>query len=201
MYTTKVNLIFNPKFRARRKCHGGSNQKSEFRERSNGGRDPPRSIASSIPRQWKSSPTFPSPTPRTPTRLSNPRRRHSRNGAGFPAKPGSISLPVQAASGTACRQDFAADHQRKRKDATRSKSGTAARHRECGSRLRHPDLDARLNLEDVPNGIDEIMVRQPLGVTAAITPFNFPAMIPLWFLHTPSRAATHLSPSLRTECR
>ena len=26
------------------------------------------------------------------------------------------------------------------------------------------------------------MIRQPLGVVAAITPFNFPAMIPLWFL-------------------
>src|ERR1700726_920957 len=38
------------------------------------------------------------------------------------------------------------------------------------------------NLEDVASGIDEMMIRQPLGVTAAITPFNFPAMIPLWFL-------------------
>ena len=37
-------------------------------------------------------------------------------------------------------------------------------------------------LEDIAAGIDEIMVRQPLGVVAAITPFNFPAMIPLWFL-------------------
>ena len=33
-----------------------------------------------------------------------------------------------------------------------------------------------------PSGIDEMMIRQPLGVTAAITPFNFPAMIPFWFL-------------------
>ena len=38
------------------------------------------------------------------------------------------------------------------------------------------------SLEDVAPGIDEIMVRQPLGVVAAITPFNFPLMIPLWFL-------------------
>ncbi|MGH9466071.1 MAG: CoA-acylating methylmalonate-semialdehyde dehydrogenase, partial [Terriglobales bacterium] len=38
------------------------------------------------------------------------------------------------------------------------------------------------NSEDIARGIDEIMVRQPLGVVAAITPFNFPAMIPLWFL-------------------
>ncbi len=38
------------------------------------------------------------------------------------------------------------------------------------------------NLEDVTPGVDEMMIRQPLGVVAAITPFNFPAMIPFWFL-------------------
>jgi len=38
------------------------------------------------------------------------------------------------------------------------------------------------NLEDVARGVDELMIRQPLGVVAAITPFNFPVMVPLWFL-------------------
>jgi malonate-semialdehyde dehydrogenase (acetylating)/methylmalonate-semialdehyde dehydrogenase len=38
------------------------------------------------------------------------------------------------------------------------------------------------NLEDVARGIDETMIRQPLGVVAVITPFNFPGMIPFWFL-------------------
>ncbi len=37
-------------------------------------------------------------------------------------------------------------------------------------------------LEDVARGIDETMIRQPLGVVAAIVPFNFPLMIPFWFL-------------------
>jgi malonate-semialdehyde dehydrogenase (acetylating)/methylmalonate-semialdehyde dehydrogenase len=37
-------------------------------------------------------------------------------------------------------------------------------------------------LENISRGIDEIMIRQPIGVVAAITPFNFPGMIPLWFL-------------------
>ncbi len=37
-------------------------------------------------------------------------------------------------------------------------------------------------LEDIATGIDEIMIRQPVGVCAAITPFNFPGMIPFWFL-------------------
>src|SRR5262245_39603055 len=36
--------------------------------------------------------------------------------------------------------------------------------------------------EDISRGIDEILIRQPVGVVAAITPFNFPGMIPLWFL-------------------
>jgi malonate-semialdehyde dehydrogenase (acetylating)/methylmalonate-semialdehyde dehydrogenase len=37
-------------------------------------------------------------------------------------------------------------------------------------------------LEDVAAGIDCHYVRQPLGVCAAIAPFNFPAMVPMWFL-------------------
>src|SRR5256884_2023633 len=37
-------------------------------------------------------------------------------------------------------------------------------------------------LEDVTPGGDEIQIRQPLGVGAAITPFNFPAMVVYWFL-------------------
>jgi malonate-semialdehyde dehydrogenase (acetylating)/methylmalonate-semialdehyde dehydrogenase len=45
-----------------------------------------------------------------------------------------------------------------------------------------PTLMQGYNLEDVASGLDEIMIRQPLGVVTAITPFNFPAMIPLWFL-------------------
>ena len=38
------------------------------------------------------------------------------------------------------------------------------------------------NLEDVAKGIDEMMIRQPLGVAAVISPFNFPGMIAFWFL-------------------
>src|SRR4030088_1089099 len=38
------------------------------------------------------------------------------------------------------------------------------------------------NLEDVTPGVDETLIRQPLGVVAAIVPFNFPAMISFWFL-------------------
>ena len=34
--------------------------------------------------------------------------------------------------------------------------------------------------ENVANGVDTYTLRQPIGVCAGITPFNFPAMIPLW---------------------
>src|SRR6202042_3081578 len=37
-------------------------------------------------------------------------------------------------------------------------------------------------LEDVSGGIDALTIRQPVGVCAAIVPFNFPAMVPFWFL-------------------
>jgi malonate-semialdehyde dehydrogenase (acetylating)/methylmalonate-semialdehyde dehydrogenase len=36
--------------------------------------------------------------------------------------------------------------------------------------------------EDIARGIDEMLIRQPVGVCAIIVPFNFPAMIPFWFL-------------------
>ncbi len=48
----------------------------------------------------------------------------------------------------------------------------------CGA----PILLQGVNNEDIARGIDEHMFRQPLGVVAASTPFNFPGMIPLWFL-------------------
>ncbi len=35
--------------------------------------------------------------------------------------------------------------------------------------------------EDIARGIDEIMIRQPVGVCGIIAPFNFPAMISFWF--------------------
>ena len=38
--------------------------------------------------------------------------------------------------------------------------------------------------EQASRGIDVYQIRQPLGVTVGITPFNFPAMVPLWMLST-----------------
>jgi len=46
----------------------------------------------------------------------------------------------------------------------------------CGA----PALLMGESLENVARGIDCDSIRQPLGVVAGITPFNFPAMVPLW---------------------
>src|SRR5947208_9928158 len=48
----------------------------------------------------------------------------------------------------------------------------------CGA----PSLMQGSGLEDIAPGIDCHVVRQPLGVCAAIAPFNFPAVVPMWFL-------------------
>jgi malonate-semialdehyde dehydrogenase (acetylating)/methylmalonate-semialdehyde dehydrogenase len=47
----------------------------------------------------------------------------------------------------------------------------------CGA----PTLMMGDTVEDVASGIDCETIRQPLGVFAGITPYNFPVMIPLWF--------------------
>jgi malonate-semialdehyde dehydrogenase (acetylating) / methylmalonate-semialdehyde dehydrogenase len=55
-------------------------------------------------------------------------------------------------------------------------------------------------LDQVSQGVDVALYREPLGVVAAVTPFNFPVMIPLWF--APLAIATGntfiLKPSQRT---
>ncbi|MBM4408619.1 MAG: CoA-acylating methylmalonate-semialdehyde dehydrogenase [Chloroflexi bacterium] len=63
-----------------------------------------------------------------------------------------------------------------------------------------PTLMAGYNVESVSRGIDTMLERYPLGVTAAITPFNFPLMVPLWTLPIAIAAgnAFILKPSERT---
>ncbi len=53
--------------------------------------------------------------------------------------------------------------------------------------------------EQVASGVDVHQVRQPIGVVACITPFNFPAMVPLWMVTTAIAAgnAVILKPSER----
>jgi malonate-semialdehyde dehydrogenase (acetylating)/methylmalonate-semialdehyde dehydrogenase len=44
-----------------------------------------------------------------------------------------------------------------------------------------PTLMMGQSFEDIATGIDCQAIRQPMGVFAGITPFNFPAMVPFWF--------------------
>ena len=48
----------------------------------------------------------------------------------------------------------------------------------CGA----PTLLMGTNLDQIAHGIDEELVRFPVGVVAGITPFNFPNMVPLWMI-------------------
>lgn len=45
-----------------------------------------------------------------------------------------------------------------------------------------PSLMQGTNLEDVAMGMDEYLINQPMGVFSCIAPFNFPFMVPLWFI-------------------
>ena len=51
---------------------------------------------------------------------------------------------------------------------------------ECAAAI--PTTMQGRTLEDVARNVDAETVRQPVGVCAAIVPFNFPAMVPFWFL-------------------
>jgi malonate-semialdehyde dehydrogenase (acetylating)/methylmalonate-semialdehyde dehydrogenase len=47
-----------------------------------------------------------------------------------------------------------------------------------------PSLMMGYNAEDIADGIDEEAVLQPVGVFGCVAPFNFPSMVPFWFLPT-----------------
>lgn len=66
----------------------------------------------------------------------------------------------------------------------------------CTSLMHHLKGDYS---EQVAGGVDVHQVRQPIGVVACITPFNFPAMVPLWMVTTAIAAgnAVILKPSER----
>jgi malonate-semialdehyde dehydrogenase (acetylating)/methylmalonate-semialdehyde dehydrogenase len=50
---------------------------------------------------------------------------------------------------------------------------------ECAASI--PSLQMGYNSEDIAAGIDEMVLKQPLGVFFCVTPFNFPGMVPSWF--------------------
>ncbi|MFW9955428.1 MAG: CoA-acylating methylmalonate-semialdehyde dehydrogenase [Candidatus Thorarchaeota archaeon] len=50
---------------------------------------------------------------------------------------------------------------------------------ECATSI--PSLQMGYNSEDIAAGIDEMVIKQPLGVFFCLAPFNFPGMVPTWF--------------------
>jgi len=50
---------------------------------------------------------------------------------------------------------------------------------ECATSI--PSLQRGYNTEDVAAGIDEMVIKQPIGVFFCVAPFNFPGMVPTWF--------------------
>ncbi len=66
----------------------------------------------------------------------------------------------------------------------------------CGA----PTLLMGTNLDQIADGIDEELVRFPVGVCAGITPFNFPNMVPLWMIPVALAAGNTfvVKPSQRT---
>lgn len=71
------------------------------------------------------------------------------------------------------------DHGKTRSEATGElRRGIENVEMACGA----PSLLQAGHVQDAAPEIDETAVRQPLGVFAAVTPFNFPGMIPFWFL-------------------
>ncbi|OGO00262.1 MAG: methylmalonate-semialdehyde dehydrogenase (acylating) [Chloroflexi bacterium RBG_13_52_12] len=63
-------------------------------------------------------------------------------------------------------------------DESRGETRRGIENVECACGI--PTLMMGYNLEDIASGIDEYVIRQPLGVFGIIAPFNFPFMIPLW---------------------
>jgi malonate-semialdehyde dehydrogenase (acetylating)/methylmalonate-semialdehyde dehydrogenase len=52
----------------------------------------------------------------------------------------------------------------------------------CEAAIGVPELQKGQFMSDIATGIDEYTVREPLGVFVIIPPFNFPVMIPFWFM-------------------
>ena len=142
---------------------------------------------------WRSTSTSPRPT--RSTRRSPRRRRPSRAGARRRSRSGPTSC---SGSGTWSRRTarrsrryLTAEHGKVPSDAL----GEIARGLEnlefaCGI----PNLLKGGFTEQVSTGVDVYQIRQPLGVVAGITPFNFPAMVPMWMFATAIATRQHVHP-------
>ena len=136
-------------------------------------------------------------------RLGRRARRGRRGGQGrVPGLAGDLALeadghhvqdpePRRGAGATSSRRYLTAEHGKVPSDAL----GEIARGLEnlefaCGI----PNLLKGGFSEQVSGGVDVYQIRQPLGVVAGITPFNFPAMVPMWMFATAIATRQHVHP-------
>ena len=68
------------------------------------------------------------------------------------------------------------------KNSVRCQGGNPARAGGCGTHSRHPAAPQGGGDGEVGTRVNSHSLRQPLGVVAGITPFNFPVMVPMWML-------------------
>ena len=137
---------------------------------------------STPPRARRSRPCR-SRVPPTSTRRSRPRARPSPAGA-------RRRRSSARACSSRCARSWSQDADRLARSVTtemgktlpdaRAEVARAIEMVECACAI--PTTMQGRNLEDVSRGIDCETYRQPIGVFAAIVPFNFPAMVPMWFL-------------------
>ncbi|MHA1577792.1 MAG: CoA-acylating methylmalonate-semialdehyde dehydrogenase [Candidatus Thorarchaeota archaeon] len=64
-------------------------------------------------------------------------------------------------------------------DEARGENRRTIENIECATSI--PSLQMGYNTEDIASGIDEMCIKQPLGVFFCVAPFNFPGMVPTWF--------------------
>ena len=123
-----------------------------------------------------------SATPPTSTRRSRPRRPRCPAWRDTPPlRRARVMQKFLAAAAGEPEGARAARHRGARQDAARRDGLGAARHRGGRVRLRHPaPAEGRVLARTSARGVDTHTLRQPVGVCAGITPFNFPAMVPLW---------------------
>ena len=124
------------------------------------------------------------------SRLGRPRRRRARRPRGAARRGATVSVIERARRLFALREGLDARREELARSVTTEMGKTIVDARAEVARMIEmveaacaipTTMQGRI-LEDVSRNIDAETIRQPVGVCAAIVPFNFPAMVPFWFL-------------------